>query len=95
MDKRFVKKLTKLFNDKHYVLIKEEKSDGKSMPYHRVHFEIPNISKVQIIERFNYSGLWEIATRTDNIIDGSLYRREVHPDINVELLFNLCIKEKL
>jgi hypothetical protein len=24
-----------------------------------------------------------------------LYRREVHPDINVELLFNLCIKEKL
>ena len=94
MRKKFVKKLTELFNDKHYILTQEEKDFKAFLPYHRLKFEIGNVSRVQIVERVNHSGEWEIATRIDNIIDGRNYPKELHPDISVEQLFELAIKEE-
>jgi hypothetical protein len=95
MRKRFVKKLTELFNDNHYILTKDKKDYKAFMPYHRLHFEIPNMSRVQIIERVNYNLNWEIVTRIDNLIDNRSYTKELDIEISLKQLFELSIKEEL
>jgi hypothetical protein len=95
MRKKDVKRLTKMFNNIHYVLEKEVKDFKAFMPYHRLKFEIPNVSRVQIVERFTYSNEVEIATRIDNLIDNRSYEKFLNPNISMEQLFKLSIKEEL
>jgi hypothetical protein len=95
MKDKFVKKLTNMFTEKHYILTENTKSNKSYLPYHRLKFEISNVSRVQIIERINLKWDWEIITRIDNIIDGRCYNKELNPDISVSQLFDLSIKEEL